>query len=77
MAKESEITPTVFDENSKEYRKNIYDFLQIKAIHELEGRPLDAYENHLLLFHATGKISKDKAREAFDRYIEDGTKLIK
>ena len=55
-------------------KKNVNNFVQIKAMHELEGSPLDDYENHLLLLQSTNKISSDEAKKAFRKYLKDGTK---
>lgn len=63
------------DKTSKEYKKNVDDFIQTQAINDLEGNPLDGYEKQLLMLSATGEITAKQAKKAFSIYIEHSKKL--
>jgi len=51
-------------------------FAQARAINELEHRPLDSYENHLLLLRTLGTKSQKQCKDAFMIYMNDGVKTL-
>lgn len=63
------------DKTSKEYKKNVNDFIQVQAVHDLEGSPLGEYEKQLLMLSATGELTSKQVKKAFSVYLKAGKKL--